>query len=140
MSDLLAGLRDAREHIRNREWPKAHSILKQIFPTVSNSKYIGDCLRAGLGAMRDNNMEEALELLWLSIDIYDCGRDENSEVITAIKILSDYYIKAGRMEDHERLSNRTFTLVIAAAEGLQRSIKSLTKQLNERAGAIPAPR
>ncbi|HEY9719421.1 MAG TPA: hypothetical protein V6C69_18225 [Trichormus sp.] len=140
MSDLLEGLSQAREHIRNREWPKAHAILKRVFPTVPNSKYIGDCLRAGLGAMRDNKIDEAQELFWLAIDIYDCGRDENSEVITAIKILSDYYIKTGRIEDQERLSNRTFTLVIAAAEGMQRSIKSLTKQLNERIGAIPTPR
>jgi len=140
MSDLLDGLKQAREHIRNREWPKAHGILKSIFPTVSNSKYIGDCLRAGLGALRDEKLDEAQELFWLAIDIYDCGRDENSEVITAIKLLSDYYVKNGRNEDLERLSNRTFTLVIAAAEGMQRSIKSLTKQLAEKNNAVPIPR
>jgi hypothetical protein len=39
------------------------------------------------------------------------------------------YKKSGRSGDLQILSDKTFMLVLGAAEGLHRSIKSLTKQL-----------
>jgi hypothetical protein len=129
MSDLIERLQEARAGLRERDWRKTQSILREIFPASTNSKFIGDLLRAGLGAQKQGNIEQAELLFWLAIDIYDVGRDENAEVLTAINLLAEMYKKGERSEDLQLLSDRTFMLVLGAAEGLHRSIKSLTKQL-----------
>lgn len=131
MSDLIEGLKEAREGLKNRDWRKTQAILRQVFPTSTNSKFIGDLLRAGLGAQKNGDLEQAELLFWLAIDIYDSGRDENAEVLTAIHLLADIYQKGNRSSDLQHLSDRTFLMVLGAAEGLHRSIKSLTKQLND---------
>jgi len=129
MSDLIESLKEARAGLRERDWRKTQSILHQIFPASANSKFIGDLLRAGLGAQKQGHIEQAELLFWLAIDIYDVGRDENAEVLTAINLLAEMYKKSGRSGDLQILSDKTFMLVLGAAEGLHRSIKSLTKQL-----------
>src|SRR5262249_1538027 len=127
----LEELRAAREALREREWPKAKEILFKLYPAATNAKFIGELLRAAISAQRNNDVEQVEELVWLSVDIYESGRDEHSDVLTAIRMLADIYTKSGRNSELQILSNRTFLLVLTSAEGLLRSVKSLTKQLHD---------
>jgi hypothetical protein len=127
----LEDLRQAREYLRDREWPKCREILRQMYPASTNTKFIGDLLKAAVTAQRINDFAQMEELLWLSIEIYESGRDENADVLSAIRILADMYNKNGRHRELQILSNRTFMLVLIAAEGLLRSVKTLNKQLSE---------
>ncbi|HEY9776715.1 MAG TPA: hypothetical protein V6C81_23330 [Planktothrix sp.] len=131
MSDLIEGLQEARDGLKNKDWRKTQGILRQLFPTSGNNKFIGDLLRAGLGAQKNGEIAQAEILFWLAIDIYESGRDENAEVLTAIQLLADMYKKGDRPADMQNLCDKTFLTVLGAAEGLHRSIKSLTKQLND---------
>lgn len=131
MSNALEALKLAREGLRAREWPKSKAILVQMFPNVHNSKFVGDLLKAATAAQRTGEQEQAEQCLLLAIEIYESGRDENVEVVTAIKMLSDILIKAGKTAEAADLRERTFLTVLTAAEGLLRSIKSLQKQLQE---------
>lgn len=132
MSAVIDALKEARKNLRDREWPKSKALLAQLFPEVTNAKYIAALLRSATAAQRDSAFDEAEQLAWLAIEIYDSGRDENADVITCIKMLHEIYTKSGREKDAQQLSDKTFGLVLGASEGLLRSIRSLTKQLSER--------
>ena len=103
-----------------------------MYPASTNSKYIADLMRAAVSAQRNSDHAQAEQALWLAIEIYESGRDENADVLTAIRMLADTYNKMGRTNEAQMLNNRTFMLVLIASEGLLRSVKSLTKQLAER--------
>lgn len=124
-------LKQAREHLRDREWPKSREILRAMFPASVNTKFIGDLMRTATAALRTNEYDVVEQSLWLAIEIYESGRDENADVLTAIRMLADMYTKAQRNSELQILSNRTFMLVLVASEGLLRSVKSLTKQLQD---------
>ena len=124
-------LRAAREALKEKEWPKAREILRRMFPASVNTKFIGDLLRSAISAQRVNDIEQVEECVWLAVEIYENGRDENSDVLTAIRMLADIYNKSGRSRELQILSNHTFMLVLISAEGLLRSVKSLTKQLHD---------
>ncbi len=124
-------LRQARESLREREWPKSREILRQMYPASVNTKFIADLMRSATSALRTNDFDQVEELLWLAIEIYESGRDENADVLTAIRMLADMYTKSGRNNELQILSSRTFMLVLVASEGLLRSVKSLTKQLQD---------
>ncbi|HEY9788478.1 MAG TPA: hypothetical protein V6D17_24020 [Candidatus Obscuribacterales bacterium] len=124
-------LKEAREYLKNKEWPSAQRILRQMFPEVPNSKYVAALLKSGVLAQQADKMDEAEQALWLAIEIYDSGRDENVEVISCIRILSSIYMKANRIDDLRNLTDQTFMLVLIAGEGLLRSMKTLSKELIE---------
>jgi len=124
-------LRAAREALKEKEWPKAREILRRMFPASVNTKFIGDLLRSAISAQRVNDIDQVEECVWLAVEIYENGRDENSDVLTAIRMLADIYNKSGRSRELQILSNHTFMLVLISAEGLLRSVKSLTKQLHD---------
>lgn len=131
MTLLVEGLKEARQALQSRDWRKAQAILRHVFPHSTNSKFIAELLRAGMLAQRDGELEQAEHLYWLAIEIYESGRDENGEVVTAIRMLSEMLTKVGRHDDHRALCERTFPLVLTTAEGLNRVIKSLNRQLSE---------
>lgn len=120
-------LKAAREALHNKQWQEAKEILKVVFPACSNSKYIGDLKHLGASAMQAGDSELAIHAFWLTIEIYDSGRDENTEVLTAIKLLSDLLSSQNRKEDLQALKDRTFLMVLECADGLNRSVKALSK-------------
>jgi hypothetical protein len=124
-------LKQARALLKNKEWPQAREVLRKMYPASTNSKFIGDLLKAAAVAQRTNDTELLEQLVWLAVEIYESGRDENSEVLTGIRMLADVYNKSGRSHELQILSGRTFMLVLISSEGLLRSVKSLTKQLHD---------
>lgn len=122
-------LRTAREALRNREWQAAKETLKVAFPACANSKYIGDLKHLGVSAMQAGDTDLAIEAFWLTIEIYESGRDENTEVLSAIKLLADLLSSQNRKDDLHHLKDRTFSMVLECADGLNRSVKALSKQL-----------
>jgi hypothetical protein len=127
----IEDIKQAREYLKDRNWPKSREILFKVFPTATNAKFVGELVRAAVSAQRTNEFDLEEHLLWLAIEIYESGRDENADVLTAIRLLAELYNKNGRSSEVQILTNRTFMSILIQAEGLLRSVKSLTKQLAE---------
>lgn len=132
MTQSLEKIEEARQALKDRDWGRARPALRTLFPACANSKFIADALQAGVKAHKDNEVERAEQLYRLAIDIYNSGRDENFDVLVAIKQLSDILARAGRKEELAELREQTFELVLTAADGLLRSIRFLNRQLAEK--------
>lgn len=122
-------LKAAREALHNKQWQSAKEVLAKAFPACANSKYIGDLKHLGVSAMQAGDTDLAIQAFWLTIEIYESGRDENTEVLSAIKLLADLLSSQNRRDDLHLLKDRTFLLVLECADGLNRSVKALSKQL-----------
>lgn len=132
MTAIIDALKEARASLKHKDWGNCRSILRQLFPDINNSKYVGALHHAGIAAQREGNIPLAEQLYWLAIEIYDSGRDENSDVVVCVKQLYDMYSKTRQPDNLRDLQNQTFALILYSAEGLHRSLKSLHRQLNEK--------
>ncbi len=69
----IEDIKQAREYLKERNWPKSREILLKVFPTTTNAKFIGELLRAAVSAQRTRELDLEEHLLWLSIEIYESG-------------------------------------------------------------------